>query len=102
MKTSDNNDKQKHTEGEWKLRTMTELKMVIGIQSDKGKLILKFDEGFGYKVREANAQRILKAVNNHDELVNSLKQLLHTLESQNNFEHHEVKSNAYTILEKLK
>jgi hypothetical protein len=76
MKNTANN-KPQHTQGEWKILTTSNKDLMIVPLKDNG----QYDHKIAtiHEIRgeqQANAKRIVKAVNLHDELVNALEDLL--------------------------
>lgn len=64
-----------HTQGEITLRYAKQTKVLIGAELN-GKPLFRMEDDFSYAEKVANAQRIVKAVNMHDELVKLLGKFL--------------------------
>lgn len=96
--------KAKHTEGKLSLSNEGENGLFLYVETWKHKSLARVyhHDGVSMEETEANANRIVKAWNSHDELLKALKDILHVLEAQNNFEHHAVKSNAYSAIKNAK
>ena len=84
MKKHSDNAQPTYTRGEWKVINDYEGKednFVVKIVSDKKTICILNNHPLEIT---ANAQRIVKAVNMHDELISKLKALLHYVEDNYN------------------